>query len=382
MTLQNYTLTTKDAERWRRVVPMDVSITASLEYLRIFEVQTGLAARLFVVGGEKPLVAYPYLVRPIASLPFAESICTQKMDTTSPEYRGPLALPGASPEELAALDFPAVFSQHCREAGIVAEFAHLNPWNGAGALVEPSCVKLDREIVYVDLTGSEDDIWTKSLSSDGRRQTRQGHRAGVTVRRASTPEDVLAFHRLHTQTMERRQALDRYFHTVEHFMAFHETMPDNAFFALAELDGHTVAGGLFFQDATELHWHLSAADLRYTHARPVNVYVYETILAALGSGRQRMIMGGGYGKDDGVFRFKTNFSPLRAPFCTYERIHDAAAYAALGEEWSRHHGAPVEAGKFFPAYRASPPTNATDATSPAFVASALLAQGIGVSLLG
>jgi hypothetical protein len=381
MTPENYTLTTKDAERWRSVVPMDVSITASLEYLRIFEAHTGLAARLFVVGVEKPLVAYPYLVRPIANLPFAEQIGTEKVDTTSPEYRGPLALPGASAEELAALDFPAVFSRHCREAGIVAEFAHLNPWNGVGALVEASCVKLDREIVYVDLTGSEDDIWTKSLSSDGRRQTRQGHRAGVTVRRASTPEDVLAFHRLHTQTMERRQALDRYFHTAEHFMAFHETMPENAFFALAEFDGHTVAGGLFFQDATEIYWHLSAADLRYTHARPVNVYVYETIRAALGTGRQRMIMGGGYGKDDGVFRFKTNFSPLRAPFCTYERIHDPVAYAALSDEWARYHGAPVEAGKFFPSYRASPPVNATNAKSPAVITGAMLMQEIGANLL-
>ncbi len=378
---QQYTLTTKDAERWRSVVPMDLSITASLEYLRIFEARTGLAARLFVAGGERPLVAYPYLVRPIASLPFAEHLGATWMDTTSPEYRGPLALPGASPEELAALDFPAVFSAHCLEVGIVAEFAHLNPWNGAGALVEPSGVQLDREIVFVDLTGSEDDIWTKSLSSDGRRQTRQGHRAGVTVRRASTPEDVIAFHRLHTQTMERRQALDRYFNPIEHFMAFHETMPENAFFVLAEFDGHTVAGGLFFQDATEIYWHLSAADRRFTHVRPVNVYLCETIRAALGSGRQRMILGGGYGKDDGVFRFKTNFSPLRAPFCTYERVHDAAAYAALNEEWSRHHGAPVEPGKFFPAYRASPPATATDATNPALFGSALLAQEIGLNFL-
>jgi hypothetical protein len=348
------TLTTADADRWRAVLPAELCVTGCVEYLRICERQTGWPARLLVVGGEQPLVAYPFLLRNGQDLPWAEDAAPPPLDTTSPEYRGPLVLPGARPEEIAALDFPRLFTRYCGAQGIVAEFAHLNPWNGTAPLIDPACMHTDREIVYVDLTQTEEEIWTRSFTTDGRRQTRQGQRAGVTVRRASSAEDVRTFHRLHTETMERRQALARYFHPLEHFLAFYETMPEHAFFVLAEYDGRTVAGGLFLQDATDLYWHLSAADREFAHVRPVNVYVHETIRAALGTGRRRLIMGGGYAEGDGVFRFKTNFSPLRALFCTYERVHDPAAYAALMQAWSEHHGPLTSGDGFFPAYRATP----------------------------
>ena len=131
-------------------------------------------------------------------------------------------------------------------------------------------------------------------------------------------------------------------------------MSANAFFVLAEYEGRVVAGGLFFQDRTELHWHLSAADREFGHVRPVNVYLYETICQALGQGRERMIMGGGYGKDEGVFRFKANFSRLRARFSTYQRVHDDAAYTALTQAWSAHHAGKQPVEGYFPAYRSRP----------------------------
>lgn len=361
MLARHYTLTTSDADRWRRVLPASVSVTGSVEYLRVCERQTGCEARLFVAEGSAPIAAYPYIVRPVGSLPFVAPDRARYADINSPEYRGPLALPGARPEELDALDFAALFSQHCQEEGIIAEFSHLNPWNGAQSMVVPECVNMDREIVYVDLTQTEEEIWTRSLSSDARRQTRQGHRAGVTVRRATSADDVREFHRLHEETMRRRQALDRYFHSAEFFLTFFETMPDNAFFVLAEYGGRAVAGGLFLQDDADIYWHLSAADMEFSQVRPVNVYVHQTILDSLGSGRRRLIMGGAYGKEDGIFRFKTNFSPLRARFCTYKRVHDQATYDALAAEWERHFGQALADDGYFPTYRAVPPVQECEA---------------------
>lgn len=353
--ITTYTLTTADAERWRSVLPAEVSAAGSLEYVRICERETGWAGRLFVVENGTPVAAYPYLLRPVQELPFARGLATPRGDSCSTEYRGPLWLQDGRPAGVPR--FADIFADHCREQGIIAEFGHLNPWM-ADDLIEPGHLRENREIIYVDLTRTADEIWTRSLSSDARRQTKQGQRAGVRVRRAASTDDVREFHRLYTLTMERREALNHYFFPLDYFLAFFETMSAHSFFVLAEYEGRVVAGGLFFQDRTEVRWHLSAADREFASVRPVNVYLYDTICRALGQGRERMILGGGYGKNDGVFRFKANFSPLRARFCTYHRVHDAAAYAAVTEAWSAHHGGQSPADGYFPAYRSmpSPPT--------------------------
>jgi len=349
-----YTLTTADEEAWRRILPADFRAGASLEYVRIEERQRGISARLFVVEFRgSPVVAYPYFLRSLDALPFAAGVDSTWYDTSTPDYQGPVWLERNLDPADAPFRFPELFDSHCREQGIIAEFAHLDPWI-SGALVEPGCVKPNREIAWVDLTWSEEDIWMKSLSSDARRQTKQGHRAGVQTRRAAGPDDVREFHRLYDLTMDRHQAADRYRFPLEHFLAFFETMSGNSFFVLAEYEGRVVAGGLFLHDDNAIRWHLSAADREWSHVRPVNVYLFNTIRASLGKGWKRMVLGGAYQDGDGVFRFKSNFTRLRADFNTYERVHDIEAYTELLLRWQQYHGAASVSDDYFPAYRSTP----------------------------
>jgi serine/alanine adding enzyme len=353
MMMKTYTLTTNDAERWRQILPAEVSVTRGLDYVRICEQQTGWAARLFVVELGQPVAAYPYLLRPVQTLPVATGIGRVCFDTCTPEYAGPIWLNGGLPEGAPSPSFTDLFAAHCREQGIIAEFAHLNPWISE-RLLESACVNANREIVYVDLTQTEEQIWLRSFSSDARRQTKQGLKAGVQIRRAVTADDVREFYRLYIATMDRRQAADRYYFPLEYFLAFFETMSANSFFVLAEHEGRVVAGGLFLHDARTVFWHLSASDRDLSNLRGVNVYLHHTIRHSLGKGWQRMILGGAYEAGDGVFRFKANFSPLRARFNTYQRVHDAETYTALVQAWRVRHSGMESGDNFFPAYRATP----------------------------
>jgi hypothetical protein len=342
---QHYVLTTDDADRWRAVLPADACVMGCVEYARICERHNGYSARLFVVESEGSVVAYPFFLRPVDGSP-------GRWDTLTPEYTGPLRIGparGTAPALLSEL-----FHRYCLENGIVAEFAHLNPWHAALDQLEPTCVRPNRDIVFVDLTWGEEQIWTKSLSSDARRQTKQAQKAGVRVRRARTTADVLDFHRLHEHTMERREALDRYFVPPEYFLAFHETLPHNSFFLLADYEGKAVAGGLYLEDRADVYWHLSAVDIEFSRVRPVNAYVHFALCEAVKQGKQRMCFGGGYQRDDGVFRFKANFSPLRAQFQTYARVHDEPSYDALTATWAASNSGRAAATQFFPAYRAPP----------------------------
>jgi serine/alanine adding enzyme len=348
--IRTFCLTTEEPERWNRALPPDANVFASLEYVRICEEQAGFSARLFVAEGPSGVVAYPFFLRPVQELPFASLLGLHSYDTYTPEYTGPMIVGEWSGE----LDFPESFADFCREQEIVAEFAHLNPWHVPETLLDPAGVEHNRDIVYVDLTWNEERIWAKSLTSDCRRQFKQSQAAGVKVRRATTTDDIRAFHRLYTETMDRRSALERYYFSEEYFQAFFEQMPQQAFYMLAEYQDRLVAGGIFFQDCTEIYWHLSAADMEYSQVRPVNAYLYETIRWALTQGKQRMLLGGGYEPNDGVFRFKANFSPLRVPFCTYKRIHNPDLCASLEQAWSRHYPGQQSLARYFPAYRSIP----------------------------
>jgi hypothetical protein len=343
-------LTTQDVEAWQTALPSDVCVMGGLEFARVQERNLGQPARLFVVGSAACRIVYPFFLRGIPGQPL-------EWDTVTPEYTGPILL---GPEtgalsEACFRDFREGFSEFCHATGIVAEFAHLNPWNARTDLLDAASMELNREIIYVDLTLGEEGIWKHSLSSDTRRQTRQAHDAGVVVRAAESEEDVLAFHRLHHQTMERLSAQEQYYVTREYFLDIFASMPRNAVFMLSEYQGRTVAGGLYFQDATNVYWHLSALDMEFAKVRPVNAYHFEMLKRSCLAGKQHLLCGGAHRSGDGVFRFKAGFSPLRIPFWIYKRIHDPERYAALTEAWFRRHPGLVAEPGFFPAYRSGTP---------------------------
>jgi len=323
--------------------------------LRALEQLTGAVARLFVVEWGGATTAYPFMLRPVRAFPFATAL-GDLWDTFTPEYSGPV-WSGSAPEWGAGRRFADVFADHCRAQRIVAEFAHLSPWTPTD-LLDPACVQPNREVVYLDLTWGEEEIWARSLTTDARRQVRQSERAGVRVRHAESVDDVREFHRLYQLTMERRNAHDRYLFPLGHFVELFETMPNNALFALAEFHGQIVAAGLYFHDATEVVWHLSAVDMAFAGVRPVNAYHYDTIRWAVRQGKRRLLCGGAYQPGDGIFRFKANFSPLRAQFHTYRRVHDADAYSVLTRAWTAQHGGLTPSADFFPSYRSSPPEEA------------------------
>ncbi len=363
-------LTTNDPQRWRAALPADACVMGSVEYARILEAHAGHAARLLVVEAAGSRIAYPFLLRPIQALPFAAAAGKGRFDTMTPEYTGPLWVRhDDSAGDAARAAFTEIVETTWRELAVVAEFAHLNPWQANDPLLDANCVEVDREIVFVDLALG-DDLWMKALSSDARRQTRQAQKAGVHVRRATSRDDVLEFHRVYTSTMQRRVAHGRYYFAPEYFLAFFETLPERSFFALAEYQGRVVAGGLYLHDAHDIYWHLSAVDMEFSAVRPVNAYHYDTIQWAARAGKKRMLCGGGHEPGDGVFRFKAGFSPLRARFKVYKRVRDRDAYEALVRAWCAHHGAPPPRAGFFPAYRCAHPLDVPQPAAAAVCANA------------
>jgi serine/alanine adding enzyme len=342
-------LSIADADAWEAALPAGRSAFGSLGFARAQQ-RAGADPRLLVAEMDDARVAYPLQVHSLADLPFSATTKAARFDCASPPFTGPLPSRGLEEGETAGL--AAEIADLLWAEGVVAEFAHLHPWSAAPELAGGG--EADREIVWVDVTLGPDRLWRESYSKACRKNVNRAEREGVTVRPARDAADLAEFHRIYIQTMERNEALDSYFFDLAHFETIFEELPAGARFALAEHDGRVVAATLYLHDAEDVYSYLGGADHDYQQLRPTNAVVHDTIAWAKAEGKRRLILGGGYRPDDGIFRFKASFSPLRATLELARRVHLPDDYDALVAAWRAHYGAADDGAGFFPTYRATP----------------------------
>jgi CelD/BcsL family acetyltransferase involved in cellulose biosynthesis len=342
-------LTLADEDRWRGLLPARVSVFGSVEFARIQHRHAGVEPRLFALPDRGGTIVHPLLLRPLAGLPLADGVASALYDAATPPFTGPLRR-GAI-DAAARSAFRDALERWYADTGVVTEFDHLHPWNARTEVLDAAGVQGDREIVYVDLALDPERLWRESYTRACRKNINRARREGVRVFEATTEAHALELHRIYEQTMERRGALEAYRVPPDYFPSFLEQMPDNARIVLAEHDGRVAAATLYLHDADDAYSYLGGADHEFQRVRPTNAVVHDMILWARERGIKRLILGGGYGPEDGILRFKSSFSPLRREFHTYRRVHMPDAYGELVERWREHH-AGADPGAYFPPYRA------------------------------
>jgi serine/alanine adding enzyme len=341
-------LTTAMTDEWRSQLPASRSVFGSVEFARITEKQYGYTPKLLTCKLGTAKIAYPLFLRPTYLLPIHTAAPAALWDTLSPEYSGPLLV---SDDEIDGAEFQEIWNRTCGCLGIVAEFAHLHPWKAQLACLDSQVLVSDREIVYIDVTEPPERLLKTSFSYACRKNLRRAQSEGLEVYFATDADDIREFHRIYTATMTRNHALVRYFYPLEYFLAFFEEMPNNALFVMARHESKTIAATLYLYDNTDVYSYLGGTDYEYQQMRPSNVVVFEAIRWAHTAGRQRLILGGGYKPDDGIFRFKASFSPLRACFSVYRKVHMPSAYESMCRAWAAQSGLDIAAATYFPAYR-------------------------------
>jgi|SRR5687767_14405701 len=353
--------TTEDAAEWSSILPARESVFGSVEFARVVQEHSDHQPRLYVVQDRTSLIAYPFLVRPIRPSLLSEETCGPLSDTASPDFTGPLAR--GTPARFLAAEFPKRLSAFLRSQDVVAEFIHLHPWKAFTRALRGHCVQFDREIVYVDLTSPEEQLWQNSYNHACRKNINRSRRENVRVFEARTMGDVREFYRLYIETMQQRNALEHYFYSLDYFTAIFDHLKASARFALAEYKNQVVAGTLYLHDRDDVYSYLGGADTSFQHVRPTNAVIYDTILWGQRQGKKRLILGGGYSPNDGIFRFKASFSLQRANFLVYRCVHLPETYDALCRSCSRTHGRDLQTTAYFPQYRVPPSSEPRDIQS-------------------
>jgi len=343
---QNVLLSIEDSHEWNRLLPSSRSVFGSHGYASISARFRNCSPRLYVASSSKAAVCYPIQLRPLSELKFAANT-EGEWDATTPDFTGPM-LQGDEPELVEA--FPQLRDKHFRESKIVAEFAHLHPWQEAEALL-PEGRELNREIVWIDTTLSPEELWSTHFEHSCRKNIQTAQRSGITIFEGSTDAHLEEFYRIYRATMERNNALPSYYFSLEFFRAFRNELQGNSRFVMAEREGKIVAATLYLYDDQDVFSFLGGADAEFQQFRPTNMVIWDTIRWAWETGRKRLILGGGYKPDDGIFRFKSTFSRHRKPFHIYKRIHLDKDYRLLDRQCRDHYALNGDPISYFPSYR-------------------------------
>lgn len=347
-------LSSAEGEKWNRLVTScesyDVFFLA--DYLSLYEQRGEGRARLFVYKeSSSRYVLYPFLIRTISQQAGGKTY----FDIVTPYgYGGPLYSKRSLKGEAAFNErFRELFSRYCQLEGIVSEFIRFHPYQNNEQGIRPHMpVTVVGDIVYNNLLLSDEDIWAHTASSKKRR-IKKSRKNEVTVQFIDgmdiTEEDVSAFYRMYTETMDKKQASAFYYFPLSFLQDYFQKLAPYITLAFASHNGVFISTNLILKTGGFATIHLSASLQQYLPLCPNCHLRYESILWAKKNGYVVVDHGGGKEKGDSLFAYKQQFSKDRCSYKIGKKIHLPSVYdeltASLTGEIER------ERAEFFPEYR-------------------------------
>jgi hypothetical protein len=320
-------------------------------YVRLFArpVDRVVCATLSTAGGG---VLFPFLLRPLAAEPWAETDETAWDLVTPYGYGGAFAW-NCTPEESAA--FWGQFHAWADANHVAASFARLSLFQEqqlpfAGEIV------VDRPNVVRGLELTPDELW-HDFEHKVRKNVNCARRSGLTGEIDASGRRIEEFLAIYYSTMERRGAAEGYYFPREFFETLVRELPGQFVFGHAISAGRVVSTELVLVSAKNIYSFLGGTLAEAFAQRPNDLLKLEIILWGRQAGKRAFVLGGGYEEEDGIYRYKKSFAPNGSkPFRVGRRIQDATAYDRLRERrrwWEESRGtAWTPRPGYFPEYRA------------------------------
>lgn len=319
-------------------------------YVELFTTD-GDQARCAVAPSVNGLAIIPLILRPIRCDAWAPE--TLLRDATSPYgYGGPYFSGDVAWEGLWS-----GFAQWMSENEIVSMFGRLALNTPTPSHLPPgSSVRSESDNVTVDLTRSAAEQW-QHYEHKVRKNVKKALRANLRVEVKNSFTDLEEFSQLYESTMDRRGASASYYFGLDFFSSLMEKLASSCIAAeVRDETNRLVSAELVLCSDKYLYSFLGGTQRDAFPNAPNDLLKHEVICYGRESGRTGYVLGGGYIKDDGIFRYKKSFDPTgRTPFRRLEMIADQSTYDSLTCErlmYERSTSAGAQlAGGFFPCYR-------------------------------
>lgn len=328
----------------------DREVAAHPAYLQLFAKPSETVACATWTSDEYNAL-FPFILRPISDLPWACN--TDRLDLEGPYgYGGPFWWGSRTGD---AETFWGAFDQWAADTGVVSAFARLSLFSEELLPLLRGETSLVQKNVVRDL-GLDDAALLRDYQHKVRKNVKKAIASGLSVEFDEHGSRLDEFIAVYNSTMDRRAADDRYRFDMRFFDHLRKGLPGQFVFAHATLDGRVVSTELVLLSASEAYSFLGGTLSESFPLRPNDLLKHEIAKWARDHGKSAYVLGGGYGGDDGIYRYKKSFAPHgERDFFVWRYVIDNEAYART-ESTRREHETAAHAhweprSDFFPTYR-------------------------------
>jgi len=233
----------------------------------------------------------------------------------------------------------------CKEQGFVSEFVRFHLFNNYTSFFKGESDSHTRNVVRL-LDISVDDM-LMDFEHKVRKNLKKANNAGLEIAIDKTGKMLDEFLKIYYGTMDRNSAQSSFFFSEEFFQTI-QTLDDNYVYFHVLYEGKVISTELVLYGTENSYSYLGGTNHDYFDLRPNDFLKFEIIKWAKEKGLKRFVLGGGYGEDDGIFKYKRSFAPNGLyDFYVGRRIFNEGKYNELLNIRGN-----LQSSSFFPLYRA------------------------------
>lgn len=239
----------------------------------------------------------------------------------------------------------ASYTAWCKDNGIVCEFVRFSLFsNSIGSYYGQVIPRINN--VVRDLDRPMDEM-LMAFEHKVRKNYKRALSSGLQLLVDTDGSQMDAFLDIYYATMDRNSADDSYYFKRQFYQQINAMKGNYAYFH-AVLDGKIISTELVIMGSENMYSYLGGTNEDYFAYRCNDFLKCEIIRWGIENGYKRFVLGGGYGADDGIFRYKKSFAPEGiVQFSTGQAVFDEESYQKLIEMREE-----LPEGAFFPRYRA------------------------------
>lgn len=267
-------------------------------------------------------------------------------------YGGPLA-ENVTNITLLIEEYKDAFSKYCKNHNIICEFIRFHLYDNVDIRENYYGTTLHLlDNVVVNTQGDfENNIWA-SYAHKVRKNVKKALKNGLSIIIENNINHLDDFLNIYHSTMDRNNANNYYYFSDKYFKSIAELLPNNFMYFHVVKDNKICSTELVLHSEKYAYSFLGGTLNEYYEFRPNDFLKNEIIRWCNENGKERFILGGGYHKDDGIYKYKKCFtSDPDVPFYIGKHIFDEEVYNRMVEIRKSSDNNFDENNTYFPKYR-------------------------------